>query len=207
MEIKNWSELPVGKLEEIRAADKGIVDEDTKILTIAGILADKTYSQMLDLPLNETQRLISNTSFLYTEPKRKKLSSVYRLNGTNYRILKNMNEMTTAQYIDYQAIARDSFERVSEFLSIFFIPEGYKYNDGNYDREKVVADISNYLSAEEALGISAFFTKRCVRLIRRMLVLLEAKAMLMRMGRRETRELAKKTQEMIQDLRRTYGFL
>lgn len=202
--IKSWSELPVAKLQEIRSVSINIEDEDTKVLTVAGILADKTYREMLELPLNETTELIRNTSFLYTQPKPKKISSVYRLNGTEYRIMKNMNDITTAQFIDYQALAKDSGERMAEFLSIFFIPVGCKYNDGNYDREKVVDDINYYLSAEEALGISAFFTKRCVRLIKRTLLLLEAK-MQMLSWRKETREQAKQVMELIQQIRYTYG--
>lgn len=202
-EIKTWSDLPVGMLEQIRVADKDIDDEDTKVITIAGILADKTYREMMELPLNETQRLIRNTAFLYTQPKPKKLSSVYRLNGTTYRIMKNMNDITTAQFIDYQTIAKESGERVSEFLSIFFIPEGCKYNDGNYDREKVVDDISCHLSAEEALGIAGFFTKRCVRLIRRTLLLLETKMTMLKIFRRSKE--AKEAEKLIRQIRRTYG--
>lgn len=204
--IKSWSELPVAKLQEINSVSRNIDDEDTKVLTIAGILADKTYREMMELPLNETTELIRNTSFLYTEPKQKKLRSVYHLNGTDYRIMKNMNDITTAQFIDYQAIAKESGERMAEFLSIFFIPVGCKYNDGNYDREKVVEDISYYLSAEEALGISAFFTVRCVRLIRRTLLLLEVK-MRMLSWRKETREQAKQVMELIRQIRYTYGLV
>lgn len=204
--IKSWSELPVAKLQEINSVSRNIDDEDTKVLTIAGILADKTYREMMELPLNETTELIRNTAFLYTEPKQKKLRSVYHLNGTDYRIMKNMNDITTAQFIDYQAIAKESGERMAEFLSIFFIPVGCKYNDGNYDREKVVEDISYYLSAEEALGISAFFTVRCVRLIKRTLLLLEAK-MRMLSWRKETREQAKQAMELIQQIRYTYGLV
>lgn len=202
--IKSWSELPVAKLQEIRSVSINIEDEDTKVLTIAGILADKTYREMLDLPLNETTELIKNTAFLYTEPKKKKISSVYHLNGTDYRIMKNMNDITTSQFIDYQAIAKDSGERMAEFLSIFFIPVGCKYNDGNYDREKVVDDINYYLTAEEALGISDFFTVRCVRLIKRTLLLLEAR-MTMLSWRKETKEQAKQVMELIQQIRYTYG--
>ena len=204
--IKSWSELPVAKLQEIRSVNINIEDEDTKVLTVAGILADKTYREMLELPLNETTELIKNTAFLYTEPKPKKISSVYRLNGTEYRIMKNMNDITTAQFIDYQALAKDSGERMAEFLSIFFIPVGCKYNDGNYDREKVVDDINYYLSAEEALGISAFFTVRCVRLIRRTLLLLQVK-MQMLSWRKETREQAKQVMELIRQIRYTYGLV
>lgn len=205
MNIKSWSELPVGKLMEIRAANE-IDDEDTKVLTIAGILADKTFREMLELPINETTELIRNTRFLYEEPKRKKISSVYHLNGTDYKIIKKVNDITTAQFIDYQAIAKESGERIAEFLSIFFVPVGCKYNDGNYDRDKVVDDISSYLSAEEALGIANFFTVRCVRLIKRTLFLLEVK-MKMLSWRKETRPMAKQMMDLIQQIRYTYGLV
>lgn len=204
-EIKTWSDLPVGMLEQIRVADKEIEDDDTKILTIAGILANKTYKEMLDLPLAETQRLIKNTAFLYQAPEKKKLSSVYHLNGTAYRIMKNINDITTAQFIDYQAIAKESQERISEFLSIFFIPEGCRYNDGKYDRSKVEDDISNYLTAEEALGIADFFTLRCVRLIRRTLLLLETRMAMMKIFRKSKE--AQQVEKLIKEIRYTYGLV
>jgi hypothetical protein len=207
MSIKSWSELPVGKLEEIRAVNKAIDDEDTKILTIAGILADKTYNEMLYLPLSETQSLIANTAFLYEEPKPKKISSVYSLNGTEYKIMKKINDITTAQFIDYQSIATESSDRISEFLSIFFIPIGCKYNDGNYDREKVVDDISSYLSAEEALGIANFFIKRFVRSTKRTLLLLESQMILMQIGPKEQRKMAKEAAKAIRQIRYTYGLV
>lgn len=204
-EIKSWGELPVGMLEEMRSVN--IDDEDTKTLTIAGILAGKTFKEMLNLPLEETQRLIANTAFLYTEPAKKKLSSVYILNGTKYNILKKAEKMTTAQFIDYQAIARDSFNRVSEFLAIFFIPEGHEYNDGTYDKQQVIDDIANYLSTEEALGIADFFTSRFVKLMKRTLLLLEAKMAVLKLGRKDkTKMMAAETEKMIKDLRSIYGW-
>lgn len=204
-EIKSWGELPVGMLEEMRSVT--IDDEDTKTLTIAGILAGKTFKEMLNLPLEETQRLIANTAFLYTEPAKKKLSSVYTLNGTKYNILKKAEKMTTAQFIDYQAIARDSFNRVSEFLAIFFIPEGHEYNDGTYDKQQVIDDIANYLSTEEALGIADFFINRFVKLMKRTLLLLEAKMAVLKLGRKDkTKMMAAETEKMIKDLRSIYGW-
>lgn len=204
-EIKSWGELPVGMLEEMRSVN--IDDEDTKTLTIAGILAGKTFKEMLNLPLEETQRLIANTAFLYTEPSKKKLSSVYTLNGTKYNILKKAEKMTTAQFIDYQAIARDSFNRVSEFLAIFFIPEGHEYNDGTYDKQQVIDDIANYLSTEEALGIADFFISRFVKLMKRTLLLLEAKMAVLKLGRKDkTKMMAAETEKMIKDLRSIYGW-
>ena len=161
----------------------------------------------MNLPLEETQRLIANTAFLYTEPAKKKLSSVYTLNGTKYNILKKAEKMTTAQFIDYQAIARDSFNRVSEFLAIFFIPEGHEYNDGTYDKQQVIDDISNYLSTEEALGIADFFINRFVKLMKRTLLLLEAKMAVLKLGRKDkTKMMAAETEKMIQDLRSIYGW-
>ena len=204
-EIKSWGELPVGMLEEMRSVT--IDDEDTKTLTIAGILAGKTFKEMLNLPLEETQRLIANTAFLYTEPAKKKLSSVYTLNGTKYNILKKAEKMTTAQFIDYQAIARDSYNRVSEFLAIFFIPEGHEYNDGTYDKQQVIDDISNCLSTEEALGIADFFISRFVKLTKRTLLLLEAKMAVLKLGRKDkTKMMAAETEKMIKDLRSIYGW-
>lgn len=206
-EVKSWADMNVGQLIQVRVINKDIKDDETKVMTIAGMLVGKSYREMMDMPLAETRRLIANTAFLYTKPNKVKMKARYELNGTTYIPLKKMEEMTTAQYIDYQAISKESAERVAEFLAIFMIPEGHKYNDG-YDMEKVVNDVLEYLSAEEALSIADFFTKRCVRLIRRTLFLMEAKMKTMKlMGPKKVKEQAKEAEKVIAALRRMYGLV
>ena len=45
--IKSWSELPVAKLQEIKSVSSNIEDEDTKVLTIAGILLRQIQHSLL----------------------------------------------------------------------------------------------------------------------------------------------------------------
>ena len=73
-------------------------------------------------------------------------------------------ELLTSQYVDFQAIYQDGFEkRPGELLSIMMVPDKHEYNDG-YDKDQVIEDMYD-MPVEEALGIVDFFTGRFVRSI------------------------------------------
>lgn len=87
----------------------------------------------------------------------------------------------------------------AEFLSILLVPEGKKYNEG-YDLSQAVEDIRNYLSVEDALGLTAFFLglwrismKQSMALLRR----------LIRKGKKE----GKMTEKQLNDLQRVQSLL
>lgn len=161
----SWNDLTLKDLIIIRdISGMQMETEDQKNIRVAALLAEMPYEELLNKPLNELREIMDNAGFLYTQPKPKKTKKVYKVNGRTYKLFKDPAEMCVAQYIDFQAIERDGFEkRPGELLSIILIPLGHEYNDG-YDKELVVEDMYD-LPVEEALGICDFFTKRYTKLI------------------------------------------
>ena len=163
-----WEEMTVAdqiKMKEI--GELQLATEDEKNLKVAAHLAGIPYDEILLMPLEKVRGIMNNTEFLLHQPKANKARRKYEINGHTYTLFKDPSEMSVAQYISFQQIYREGFDkRPLEMLSIFLIPEGHKYNDG-YDMEEVMNDLLA-LSIPDALGVCDFFTERCLKSIERM---------------------------------------
>lgn len=160
-----WNDLTLTDLMQIKSiSDLQLATEDEKNLKVASIVCKIPYEELIRMPLDKVREYMDETAFLFTEPKPKKARNFYIVNGRRYKLLKNEMEMLTSQYIDFQAIYKDGFDkRPGELLAVMMVPEGHEYNDG-YDNDQVVADMYD-MKVEEALGITDFFLMRFVRLI------------------------------------------
>ena len=187
---KCWNDLTVGDLMKIRSIDSlQLATEDEKNLHVASIVGEIDYNKLLDMPLNEVRGYMDACEFLFQPPKARKVKRKYEVNGRKYRLLKNEMEMLTSQYIDFQAIYKDGFDkRPGELLSIMLVPEGHTYNDG-YDKEEVINDMYD-MHVEDALGIVDFFTQRFVRSIAWTRMYYRIRMKLMRLfARKEDKEM------------------
>lgn len=189
LKYKNWESISIKKFDEISYILSHInnVNEDEALeinINLLSVLCDVDVEEIEDLPLTEFSKLVKQTEFLKEMPK-VDIKEKYVINGNKYVLCANVSKMTTAQYIDYQTLVKNADKNVKELLSVFLIPEGKKY--GDYDLEKVIDDIYNYLPIADARAISFFFTLVLQSLTRATLISLE---------RRTKKELKKaKTKE------------
>lgn len=200
--IKSWNEVSVGKFLELNRLNAYGYEEDEYILRAAALMAGITYDEIMEKPLEETTELIKNVAFLYTAPQELKRKKEYVINGVTYVPLNAFDDMTTAQYIDFQAISQVCNEMLGEFLAIFLIPKGKKYNT-DYKSSDVAKDIYEYLSVEEALALARFFTKQYSKSTKKMLLYSEAEMRTLRILTRdkEKKELLRKTEEVLKKAR------
>lgn len=208
----SWDGLTVGQLMRIREISKESISDEEKDFKVGALVNGIDYNEFITLPLSKTEGLMRNVSFLYTEPKAVKARRVYEVNGRKYRLHRDTVELTVAQYIDFQAISDEGFERMMpEMLAIFLIPVGHQYNDGGYDSDEVLNDMRD-LSVTEALGIADFFTRKYARLTLRTLTFSEAAVKAQRiMAKKEEKEMMRaielETKLMADELRSLYGSL
>lgn len=209
--IDSWDKMPVGFLKDIhRITSDENLSEDDKSLQAAAVLARLPYDTLLNLPLDEAQALVARTAFLYEKPEKKKIRKTYNLNGRIYVPLMSMEDMTTAQFIDFNSLINDIDERLPEILSIFLIPKGHKYNDG-YDKNTVIKDITERLMVTEALGMASFFINGYKKYaMRTLLYSEEALEVAMWKAPKELRpqakELIKAIRYLREEIRSSYGF-
>lgn len=188
----NWDDITIADLVKIREIGTlQLATEDEKNLRVAAIVNDIPYEQLIQVPLSQIRTYMDATEFLLTEPKAKKVKNSYTINGRNYKLLKNEMDLLTSQYIDFQSVQQDGFDkRPAELLSVMMVPEGHNYNDG-YDKDQVIEDMYD-MSVTEALGIVDFFTRRFRRLITWAKTLCKVKMRLARLtARKENREMYK----------------
>ena len=168
--IDNWNDVSLKTHSELYKIAQNIYDtEEDKSFKTAALLNGITYDQLLNQPLTATTEMMASTAFLYEKPKPVKIKKEYSLNGRIYCPFKDMSEMTTSQYIDYQSVIVENFEEhLLDLMSIILVPKGHQYNDG-YDFQEAKEDILT-LSVTEALGIADFFLKQYRRSLRRTLL-------------------------------------
>lgn len=162
--VKSWNEVSVGMFSEIRAAynDIDMSEEDRAI----GLVALLTGEDPLTMELSDFRKILMDLSFVNEEVKPSEVKKEYILNGCIYTLQKAINHVSTAQYMDFHNYLKDgeADEKYADFISVFLIPEGMKYNDG-YDIEDVKDDINRYMSITDALGIFSYFFHYFVRFV------------------------------------------
>lgn len=197
--IDNYSKLTIGKYLEV----KEILSEDMDALErqaeLIAILNDMDVEDVLELPLGTYHRLVQSLGFLTELPTpRQAPPTKYKIDGIEYDVMLNIQDMTIAQYIDYQTFLKEGDKHIVELLSVFIIPRGHKYNDG-YDIADVQKKIREKLSIIDAVTLSAFFLNLSQALISST-VRYSIKRMKRLMRKEKNLEMKKKYQEAIAHL-------
>lgn len=199
----NWSNLTINTFKKITDAFSFSEEEDERILRAAAILNGISYDDILEMPMRKTREMIEDTAFLYTEPTKAEPKKEYVLGNTTYVPMYKFDKMTTAQYIDYQAIADVAYEHLAEFMAIILIPKGHKYNDG-YGSEDIIKEIGDNLTVEEALGLADFFVREYAKSTKRTMAYYEAMLMTQRIMTKDKdlKKVLKTTEKSMEKVRK-----
>ena len=159
--IDNYKDLKIGKYLEILDTCKAGGDElDTQVALVAA-LSGKTEEEILNMPISEYSALARSASFLSKAPELPdKPAKVYEVGGFRLVPVMDAGKITTAQYIDFQTLAKHKEGKVVEILSCLLVPEGKWYNEG-YDIADVHTAIQEDMSVADAMGAYAFFLDSC----------------------------------------------
>lgn len=146
-----WKDITIKKYLQIQDIVNSEMEESEMTIQIANLIYEK---DITELSLPEYKKCILDLKFINTAPENEKLANSYTINGTKYIVKSNLDSIQANQFIDFQNYAKK--QDMIGCISCFFIPEGYKYNDG-YDISKVKDDIAELpITAANAL---AFFFK------------------------------------------------
>lgn len=160
--IDSYKKLSIAKYDEIKnIMEKDIddIDDIDKQVELIACLADMDIDKVYNLPIAKYEELVEKTSFLLELPKPKNnLPNKLSIGDRKYRIIKNVEKMTAGQYIDLQTYMKNDMG-IAYILATIIMPEGCKYNDGDYNIDDLHKDIYNNLNVEDALSI-AFFLHR-----------------------------------------------
>lgn len=155
--IDNYNSLTIKKYLDIKEVLEMNTDEVEQQAELIAILNDMDVEDVLELPLGTYHRLVQSLGFLTELPSpRQAPPTKYKIDGVEYDVMLNIQDMTVAQYIDYQTFLKEGDKYIVELLSVFIIPKGKKYNEG-YDIIEVQKKIRNTLSVVDAVTMSTFF--------------------------------------------------
>ena len=115
-----------------------------------------TVKEVEELPYGVLLLKARGLRFLQSNPIPNLIRKSYSIGGKKYVTTIRPEEITTAQYIDFQVRATDAPEDLAGLLSVILIPDGKKYNDG-YSSDDVRQEIYKNFPIEDAMGVSAFF--------------------------------------------------
>lgn len=131
----NWKDVTLEQFLQLKELIN-IEDDTERLLSISELLLGEKVSE---LPVAEYTKRIKELDFLKTEIPTNQIVNKITINGNTYCIDAVIGRITTAQYIDYDNYIKKD-ESYDKILSVFFIPNNHKYNDG-YDIEEVLKDI------------------------------------------------------------------
>lgn len=141
--IKNsWEDLTWNEYSQIEQILNTDIPADYKAVHLISVLTGVSVDELERLPISQFQRLLPALEFLQTEPETHTHRFEYEVNGRQYKFTGKIDEITTAQYIDYRSYMEKEEKDVVELMSAFMIPVGHDYNDG-YDMEQVRNDIGD----------------------------------------------------------------
>lgn len=162
MKIKydSWDKISIKKFNEIKDifSEKKLTEEsdilDTNIRLVA-CLCDSTEDEVINLPVNELNNLLSQTDFLKEEPK-VNIRTEYEVCGEKYELVTDLKKITTSQYIDYQTFIKDGYKNMANICAVFLLPKGKKYGE-NYDILDIGSIFEQNLRYVDAMAIFGFF--------------------------------------------------
>lgn len=141
--IKNsWDEVTWNEYEQIEQIVNADIPADYKTVHLVALLTGMSTKEVENLPLTQLRKLTPALKFLQKDPTAHNHKFKYNVNGREYIFRGGLDEISTAQYIDYRTYMADEVKDVVKLFSCFLIPEGHDYNDG-YDIDQVKADIGD----------------------------------------------------------------
>lgn len=156
-----WNDVTVSQFLELQELIK-IEDETDRLLSIIELFFGEDAA---NLPIYEFNKKIKELDFLKTEVPTNHIVNTATVNGRKYKVDALVGHISTAQYVDFTNYMKEDPEKnITKCLSVFFIPEGHKYNDG-YDILQVISDMGS-LPIDIAMSESFFFSRQYKKFIK-----------------------------------------
>lgn len=154
-----WNDVTLEQFLELQEIVK-IEDPTDRMLSLMELFFGE---DVTTLPVAEFNKLSKELDFLQTEVPTNHIVKKVTINNRKYTIDAVLGHISTAQYVDFSNYINQE-NNINKVLSVFFIPENHKYNDG-YDMEQVIQDM-NKLPIDIALSESFFFRRQLEKFIK-----------------------------------------
>ena len=192
----NWDEITWREYEQIEQILNTDIPSDYKAVHLVSVLTGKSVDEIEKLTVPQFTRLAEHLKFLETEPETHTHQFEYTVNGREYTFTGEIEDITTAQYVDYRTYMSKEEKDVVELMSVFLIPKGHDYNDG-YDMQQVKSDIGDMCWLD--IRAASFFFRiwlSCYTLILKSSLVKAMKKTMKGKTFKEKKEIKKQIQEL-----------
>lgn len=158
IKIHSWGEVTLNEYDSIMEIcnDEGLSSAEKDIALIA-ILCGVEEKEVWNQTVENVNRLREDIKWVseFNYPKTIRFNSI-KVGKYDCNVDVNVNNMTIAQYVDFQTYFKDAERYKAELLSVFFIPKGHKYNDG-YEISDIINEIRENVSILTYNSVIFFF--------------------------------------------------
>ena len=178
--MKDWKDLSLKQFYQIQ--DLLEAPDEYTTFNLLDLIYDIDSANMT---LQEISKYNNALEFIKEDVPVVNIEEKYTINGTEYNSNFNLTVVTAAQFVDYQNYVKDN--KWEDFLSVFFIPVGHRYNDG-YDMKKVKNDMLQ-LNFATVKSISFFFILQLEAFTKHFLSSLKQTMKKQKMDKKQKKEL------------------
>lgn len=126
----SWDEMPLIMFQKL---EKEKANEDMQIIDILHILADKTKDEVMELPSEFIDIMLSKLQFLTTPMPQQEPSYKIEIDGETYQI-NFMEKLKTGEYISFNNVIKAEPYNYAAMLAILCRKEGEVY-DSKFEAE------------------------------------------------------------------------
>lgn len=152
----SWDDVTLEQFDRLQEIDKDDVFATADILSI---LTGLDAEELLKLPSDEYMMLCNKINFLNDMPRTCIPEPKLKLGDVVFNVTLAPQDMTAEQFLEYKSILMaDKIDRkTARLMMCFMIPEGCKYNDGNYKIDEMLDLIYKHMSVVEVTAYANFF--------------------------------------------------
>ena len=167
---KSWNDITIGMYIELRPVLKAEMNEIERLIYILAVLLKKPTQDVEKIKVGDYHKMKKELAFLWELPLPTKLQKYFTIEGKDYEIVLNANELDAGQYMSVVTKLKNaeqdediSYNQLHEILASISVPvEKHRKKwrrtaiEPSYYK-KVAQDFYNHLPMSIAYPIGVFF--------------------------------------------------
>ncbi len=152
----SWNEISIGQFINLTKIEKGELDPIDYLYQVVSVCCKIPYETATKISLGKLKEIYSKLEFIKQVPQQTKIPAKISL-SRDYVCSLAIEKISAGQYIDLKEyVKRGSVDNIHNILTVFYIPEGEKYNTKTPIQE-IAQEFYEKLSIAEAYPIAVFF--------------------------------------------------
>ena len=171
---KDWGGVTIQQFQEIQdLINEGCEDKNLLNVAIISVLSGWPVEQVEALSVKSYKKILSVLTFI-SEPITGKVKKHFKLNGVKYRVVSDIYDLTSGQYISLMHFVKDEetiLKNLHNIVALFCIPyekKWYGWRRGKYNAQQHEATAQEMKRATMDIvnPLSAFFLAKYLKSVK-----------------------------------------